>query len=108
MVRYCDPLYLTEHTKKNLEKIKRKLFTGAGMTGVYFILLSRNEQDVFDIVPAAMFKQRRFRRLDHIVIGIAESMRASEGLVQEIIEEHVRITGSYLALRRDIEERIVG
>ena len=108
MVSYVDRLYLTEETKKELSTIKMKLFTGAGMVGVYFILLSANKDEVFDIVPAAMFKQKKFRKMPHTVIGIAESWRAVLKLVKEIVEEHYSVTGSYFDLRKDIEERIVG
>ena len=108
MIKYSDRLYLTENTRKNLATIKLKLFTGAGMVGIHFILLSANKEEVFDIVPAVMFKQRSFRKLPHIVIGIAESRRAAYKLVQEIIEEHLAATGSYFELRKDMEERIVG
>ncbi|MCR4656145.1 MAG: hypothetical protein K5770_07960 [Lachnospiraceae bacterium] len=108
MINYVDRLYLTEKTKKELSTIKMKLFTGAGMAGVYFILLSDNKEDVFDIVPAAMFKEKRFRKRPHTVIGIAESRRAVLKLVKEIVEEHYSVTGSYFELRKDIEERIIG
>ncbi len=108
MVSYVDRLYLTEKTKKELPDIKMKLFTGAGMAGVYFILLSDNKEDVFDIVHAAMFKEKRFRKRHHTVIGIAESRRAVLKLVKEIVEEHYSVTGSYFELRKDIEERIIG
>ena len=108
MIRYCENLYLTDYTRKKLSEIRIRLFTGAGMTGICFILLSENGEDVFDIVPAFMFKQRSYRRLDHIIIGIAESEEAAFDLVKDIIEEHYRVTGTYMGLRRDIEERIVG
>ena len=108
MIRYCENLYLTEYTRKKLSEIRIRLFTGVGMTGICFILLSENGEDVFDIVPAFMFKQKSYRRLDHIIIGIAESEKAAFGLVKDIIEEHYRVTGTYMGLRRDIEQRIVG
>ncbi len=108
MIRYSDNLYLTEYTKKKLSEIRIRLFTGAGMAGIWFILLSENGEDVFDIVPAFMFKQKYYRKLDHTIIGIAESSEAAFDLVQDIVEEHFRVTGTYMELRRDIEERVLG
>ncbi|HAV00078.1 MAG: hypothetical protein IJR19_02445 [Lachnospiraceae bacterium] len=108
MIRYSENLYLTEYTKKKLSEIRIRLFTGAGMAGIWFILLSENGEDVFDIVPAFMFKQKCYRRHDHTVIGIAESIEAAFDLVQDIIEEHFRVTGTYMELRKDIEERVLG
>ena len=108
MIRFSKKLYLTKTTEKKLWSIKLKLYTGAGMAGVCFILLSENNEDVFDIVPAYMFKQRRFRRLDHTVVGIGENMRACRSLISEIVLEHYDVTGSFLELRKDIEERVIG
>ncbi len=108
MIRYAERLYLTKRTEKELSKIKLKLFTGAGMAGVHLILLSENSEEVFDIVHAAMFKQKRYRKRLHTVIGIAESRRAAFKLIEGIIEDHLSVTGSYLGLRKDIEERVIG
>ena len=107
MIRYSKKLYLTNQTKKDIIEIKLKLYTGAGMLGVMVIELAKNPEDVLDIVPAAMFKQKRFRKQKHIIIGIAESPRASQKLVEEILADHVKATGSYLDFRKDIEERVI-
>ncbi|MBQ7562647.1 MAG: hypothetical protein IJT16_01505 [Lachnospiraceae bacterium] len=108
MIHYCKKLYLTNQTKKDIIPIKLKLYTGAGMLGIYVIMLSKNPEDVLDIVPAAMFKQKRFRKERHVVLGIAESWRACGKLVEEMLREHYDVTGSYLDFRRDLEERVVG
>ncbi len=108
MIRYSKKLYLTKKTEKRLGQIKLKLFTGAGMVGVFFILLSKNEEDVFDIVPAGMFKQKSFRKMAHMIIGIGESRRACNELVRKMIAEHYEVTGSYTELRKDIEDRVIG
>ncbi|MCR5420961.1 MAG: hypothetical protein K6E98_08145 [Lachnospiraceae bacterium] len=104
MIRYINDLFLTENTQKNLEKIKRKLRLGTGMSGLYFILLSSNEKDVFDIVPAPVFKQRRFRHRDHIVVGISESMDEVYNMVGSIVSDHYLRTGSYTGLKKDFME----
>ena len=104
MIRYIDDLYLTPKTKKDLIKIKARLKLGTGMVGLYFILLSGNSQDVFDIVPAPVFKQRRFRHMDHTVIGIAESEPKAYGIVEQIVLEHYQRTGRYTGLKDDFAE----
>lgn len=95
MIRYCENLYLTDSTEKNLNKIKRKLRLGAGMAGIFVIELSSNPNDMFEIIHASMFKIRRIRHADHFVIGLAESRRKAYGIVEDIITGHYSKTGGY-------------
>ena len=99
MIRYVDDLYLTENTKKNLSKIKRKLRLGAGILSLYVIMMSESVEDVFDIVPAQMFKIRKYRHMDHTVIGLAESEREAYGMIEKLIAAHYERTGQYTGLK---------
>ena len=101
MIRYAEELYLTDRTRKDLKKIKRKLYLGAGMPEIYVIKMADNINDVFDIVPATMFKSRRYRRRDHAVIGIAESRRKAYRLVESMVLEHYVRCGAYTELKAD-------
>ena len=107
MIKYIDNLFLTEKTGKELTGIKRKLRLGTGMTGLYFIMLSENPNDVFDIVPAPVFKQRAFRHRDHTIVGITESMRKAYSVVEDIVLEHYAVTGEYTGLKDDFVKRYV-
>ena len=107
MIRYIDDLFLTEKTGKDLPKIKRKLRLGTGMTGLYFIMLSENPHDVFDIVPAPVFKQRSFRHRDHIIVGITENMKEAYSFVEDILMEHYDRTGKFTELKDGFIERYV-
>ena len=95
MVNYYKKLYLTKKTEKKIEKIKWKLAAGAGMVNVHLIALSENENDVFDIYPAYLFKQRYFRKRNYTIVGVAENKRAAMQLVQRMIEECCTRSGSY-------------
>ena len=99
MIRYHKNLYLTDNTEKNLSKIKRKLKFGAGMAGLYVIMLSENPCDMFEIMHASMFKIRRIRHADHLVIGLAESRRKAYGIVEDIVTGHYLKTGGYSGIR---------
>ena len=107
MIRYIEYLFLTEKTGKDLPKIKRKLRLGTGMTGLYFIMLSENPHDVFDIVPAQVFKQRSFRHRDHTIVGITENMKEVYSFVEGILTEHYNRTGRYTDLKAGFIERHV-
>ena len=101
MIHYIDKLYLTEKTDKDISKIKRKLRLGIGTVSLYVIMLSKNSTDVFEIVPAQMFKLRKYRHMDHTVIGIAESRKKAYEIVTQLINEHFMRTGQYTGLRED-------
>lgn len=104
MIKYVNDLYLTDNTRKNLTKIKTKLRLGVGTLGLFVIMLSKNDRDVFDIVPAQMFKIRRYRHMDHLVIGLAESKRKAYEMVGQIITDHFNRTGRYTELRDDYND----
>ena len=101
MIKYHKDLYLTDNTEKNLNKIKRKLKFGAGMAGLYVITLSDNPNDMFEIIHASMFKIRRIRHADHLVIGLAESRRKAYGIIEEIVTGHYKRTGRYDGIKAD-------
>lgn len=99
MIRYIDDLYLTGSTSKNLTKIKRKLRLGIGTLSLYVIMMSESKEDVFDIVPAQMFKMRKYRHMDHTVIGLAESMKKAYDIIERLVVEHYERTGHYKDLK---------
>ena len=99
MIKYYKDLYLTDTTEKNLSKIKRKLKLGAGMAGLFVITLSDTPGDMFNIMHASMFKIRRIRHLDHLVIGLAESRRKAYEIVGRIVMAHHERTGGYEGIR---------
>ncbi|MCR4806455.1 MAG: hypothetical protein K5857_02155 [Lachnospiraceae bacterium] len=102
MLKYIDDLYLTDVTERDLNKIKRKLRLGAGMAGLYVIMLSEGP-DMFEIMHASMFKIRRIRHKDHVVIGLAESRRKAYRLVERIICDHYTKTGGYSGIKASFE-----
>ena len=71
------------------------------MIGLYVIMMSDSEYDVFDIVPSQMFKVRKYRHMDHTVIGLAESRRKACRIVEQLISEHFERTGQYTDLKAD-------
>ena len=106
-MRFIDNLYVTDKTEHKIKSIKRKLKLGIGMVSVNVITIASNDSDVFDIIPAAMFKSYKLRHSDLLVIGFAESKKAALSLVERIIKEHFELTGTYMNLRRDFLEMMV-
>ena len=106
MIRYLDPLYVTKNTEEKIKKLKFSLRTGAGMTGLYLITIASGENDVFDILPVMLFKQRPFRHRDHDVIGVAEDEQAAFKLVKRIHEEYYAAFQTYTGIRAELLKRL--
>ncbi len=87
MVRFVDRPYMTERVRPKISSIKWKMACGIGMTGYHFITLSDNDKDIFDIYPAAVFKQKVFRKSDRIIIGVADNMESARTLTGSMIQE---------------------
>ena len=87
MVRFVDRPYLTEKVTGKISSIKWKMACGIGMVGYHFITLSDNDKDIFDIYPAAVFKQKHFRKSDRIIIGVADSIDSARELTGNMIKE---------------------
>lgn len=71
MVRFVDEPFVSDAVKHKLSVIKWKMLCGIGMTRVHFITLSENKNDIFDIYPGAVFKQKVFRKRDLCILGVA-------------------------------------
>jgi len=105
MIHICDKPYMTDKIKPELNRIRFKLISGIGMMGITFITLASNGRDVFDIYSAAYFKQKRLRKRNFYVIGIAENQGEAYRLITEMIEECYNNTGSYSDIRGYYEQK---
>ena len=105
MIKFCDELYMTDSLKPKLNSIKLKLISGIGLLNVFVISFSSNRKDVFDIHPAYVFKQRKMRTRDMVVLGIADSQNAAFELISEMINECFEKTGSYYNIRNYFENK---
>ena len=86
---------MSDEVRPKISSVKWKMTCGIGMTGISFITLSDNKNDLFDIYPAAVFKQKSMRKSDRIIIGVAASNSANaliEQMVRECIDNGVGIT----------------
>lgn len=95
MIIYSNNLYLTDKTKNNLEKIKKKIQSRSGMIGVVIIALSQNEKDAFELLFAPTFKGKIISRRDVYVCGVAENKEAAMDLVADMTEEYINSNQIY-------------
>lgn len=93
MVKFINDLYLSDDVKSKVSNIKWKTICGIGMTGVHFITLAVTGEDIFDIYPAANFKQKFFRKGNYVVLGIAGSYSSASKLIGEMVSSALNATG---------------
>ena len=106
MVRFVDRPYVTRAVKPKLSSIKWKMLCGIGMTNVRFITLADNANDLFEIYPAAVFKQKSMRKSDRVIIGVADSADSAKELVAGMIGECIGKCGDYSRIRGYYEDFI--
>lgn len=86
MVSIYRNVFTTDVTKSKVSIVKWKISTGIGMANTYLITLASNNNDVFDIYSGTVFKQKRIRKMNFVVIGIAESDSAAKELVIKMLD----------------------
>ena len=106
MVRFVDEPYVTEAVKPKLSSIKWKMACGIGMTRLHFITLSDNGRDLFDIYPAAVFKQKSIRKSDRVILGIADSSSAASELIEQMVNECLDACGDLSDIRGYFEKYV--
>lgn len=99
MIRFVDNLYVSDKVRSRISVIKWKMACGIGMTGVHFITLSDNAGDLFDIYPAAVFKQKRIRKSDRVIIGVADSYDSALHVVEDMIGKCMNDCGNLSDVR---------
>ena len=99
MVRFVKEPYLSEAVKPKISSIKWKMACGIGMTRVHFITLSDNKNDLFDIYPAAVFKQKSLRRSDRVIIGVADSGDSAKELIASMVGDCLDSEGNLSDIR---------
>ena len=106
MVRFVDELYVSDTVRPKVSAIKWKMMCGIGMTYLFFITLADNSRDLFDIYPAARFKQKHMRKSDRVIIGIADSYKAAGDLISRMVTDCMERAGDLSDVRGYYESYI--
>lgn len=114
MLKFCEQLYVSDSIKPKVNSIKLKAYSGIGMTGITYIMFSSNNKDIFDIYPASYFKQKKLRKRDFLVIGIAKNKAEAMEMVTSMIMEGLSYSDSFdkfdqgSGIRKYFERKILG
>lgn len=79
-------LYCDENTQKEKNKILRKMRYHGAYLNAYAITLAGGN-DMFDIIPVHLFRQKHFPTKDLHVMGLAADYDSAVCMVQEMIQE---------------------
>lgn len=87
-MKFYRRLYVGESVKK-VNKVKWKLYTGAGQFQIYLITLS-NSSDQLDIFHCSQLKQKHFDRRNLYVVGLANDRGEAYQLVGKMLADTLR------------------
>ena len=76
-------------------KVQSKINAGKPVPGIYLLTLSDNPGNIMEIIPAVMLVQKPAYDLCPVIIGMAKGKEEALELVQKIVEEVYRETGSF-------------
>ena len=106
VVSFVKDPYVTDRIRPKMSSIKWKMACGIGMTNIHFITLADNKNDLFDIYPAAVFKQKSIRKSDRVILGVAHSYNSAESLIETMIQDFLKEHDDMSALRAYYEDYV--
>lgn len=93
MITYIDDLFLTDKTKKNIERIKKSVSKESILSRACLICLSLSPRDVFDIIPVFDLRLSKYKDKDIFVLGVAENKNAAIDLCAVMAASYIQING---------------
>lgn len=106
VVRFVKEPYITDSVRPKMSSIKWKMACGIGMMRLHFITLADNKKDLFDIYPAAVFKQKSIRKSDRIILGVADSYNSATGLIESMINDYLKEHSDLSSVRAYYEDYV--
>lgn len=93
MITYIDDLFLTDKTKKHIERIKKSVNKESLISRACLICLSLSSNDVFDIIPVFDLRLSKYKDKDIYVLGVAENKNAAIDLCAVMAASYIQING---------------
>lgn len=94
MIKWCERLYLDEDIKKKPEKWKRQVEKSKPALSLYCVCIASNPDNLFDIINCNEMLFRYYRQRELIIAGLAKSKDSAELLVQEMVEDMLKASGT--------------
>ena len=93
-MQFMGSLYVGEKLSSTEYKIVEKVHKGKVVPNLHLITLSNNPDNMLDILPEKEVMQKHYPKDGLKVVGIADGRKEALALVQQMIEESLRETGS--------------
>lgn len=93
-MQFMGSLYVGEKLSSTEYKIVEKVHKGKVVPNLHLITLSNNPDNMLDILPEKEVMQKHYSKDGLKVVGIADGRKEALALVQQMIEESLRETGS--------------
>ena len=93
-MQFMGSLYVGEKLASTEYKIVEKVHKGKVVPNLYLVVFSINPDNMLDILPEKEVMQKYYPKDELKVVGIADGKKEALGLVQRMIEESLRETGS--------------
>ena len=93
-MQFMGSLYVGEKLSSTEYKIVEKVHKGKVVPNLYLVVFSINPDNMLDILPEKEVMQKYYPKDELKVVGIADGKKEALGLVQRMIEESLRETGS--------------
>ena len=92
-MKYYYNLYANDTIRENKMRILSKIDRGEIVFGKYLVVLTQNEKNHLEFYDSAYVTQNFVEKKDLFVIGIAEGYGGAVKIVEEIVNEVLRVTG---------------
>ena len=93
-MQFMGSLYVGEQLASTEYKIVEKVHKGKIVPNLYLIVFSANPDNMLDIIPEMEILQKYYPKDGLKVVGIANGKKEALRLVQLMIQESLRETGS--------------
>ena len=91
---FFQSLYLGEKISPKFEQVMKKLNNGKPILDLYLITISTHPDNMLEIISQKELLQKGYPNKEIRVVGLAKGKKEAIGLVQAIIEESLKETGS--------------
>ena len=96
---FFQNLYLGEKITPKLEQVMKKLNNDKPVLDLYLVVISEHPDNMLEIVPQKEILQKAYPNVEFRVAGLAKGKKEAFAVVQSIVEESLRETGSADARR---------
>ena len=93
-MKFLQELYLGEKIIPKVDGIVKRIKTEKVVPNLYLITMASHPDNMLDLVPEWEELQKGYPKETLRIVGLAENKKAAIKLMQSIIEESIKVTGS--------------